>query len=107
MGAEHKSLGWWEPAWVASTCRTKQQPSEAPTPSCTQSVERKSAVNGEKVCQLKFVNLSMELELKEEAEIKEDMEEDMFADDVDLGDTFYFSTGEVIEMKKEDKDSKM
>ena len=49
----------------------------------------------------------MELELKDEAEVKEDMEEDMFADDVDLGDTFYFSTGEVIEMKKEDKDSKM
>ena len=58
---------------------------------------RKSAVNGEKVCQLKFVNLSMELELKEEADIKEDMEEDMFANDVDLGNTFNFNTGEVID----------
>ena len=28
--------------------------------------------------------------------------EDMFADDVDLGDTFDFSTGEVVEVKKEE-----
>ena len=48
--------------------------------------ERKSVENGEKVCQLKFENLSMELELKEEAEVKEDLEEDMFADDLDLRD---------------------
>ena len=68
--------------------------------------ERKSVENGEKVCQLKFENLSMELELKEEAEVKEDMEEDMFADDVDLGDTFDFSTAKVIEMKQEHIDSK-
>ena len=68
--------------------------------------ERKSVENGEKVCQLKFENLSMELELKE-VEVKEDMEEDMFAVDVDLWDTFDFSTGEVIEMKKEHIDSKI
>ena len=42
-------------------------------------------------------NLSMELELKE-VEVKEDMEEDMFA---------VFSTWEVIEMKKEHIDSKI
>ena len=48
--------------------------------------ERKSVENREKVCQLKFENLSMELELKEEAEVKEDLEEDMFADDLDLRD---------------------
>ena len=42
--------------------------------------ERKSVEIGEKVCQLKFENLSMELELKE-VEVKEDMEEDMFDDD--------------------------
>ena len=42
--------------------------------------ERKSVEIGEKVCQLKFENLSMELELKE-VKVKEDMEEDMFDDD--------------------------
>ena len=42
--------------------------------------ERKSVEIGEKVCQLKFENLSMELELKE-VEVKESMEEDMFDDD--------------------------
>ena len=47
--------------------------------------ERKSVENLEKVCQLKFKNMSMELELNEETEVKEDMEEDMFVDDVDLG----------------------
>ena len=31
--------------------------------------------------------------------------EDMFADDVDLGDTFDFSTGEVVEVKKEETNS--
>ena len=45
--------------------------------------DRKSVENGEKLCQLKFGNLSMEFELKE-VEVKEDMEEDMFAVDVDL-----------------------
>merc|ERR1719318_2410222 len=64
-----------------------------------------SVEDGEKVCQLKFENLSMELELKEE-EVKEDMDEDMFGDDVDLGDTFNFSTGEVVEMKNEQIDLK-
>jgi len=39
-----------------------------------------------KVCQLKFENLSMEMESKEE--VKNDTEEDMFADEIDLGDTF-------------------
>merc|ERR1719470_361338 len=45
----------------------------------------------------------MELPLKEE--VKEDMDEDMFGD-VDLGDTFNFSTGEVVEMKNEQIDLK-
>ena len=33
--------------------------------------------------------------------------EDMFADDVDLWDTFDFGTGEVVEVKKEETDSKV
>jgi hypothetical protein len=53
------------------------------------------ARRGEKVCQLKFENLSMELK----EELKEETEEDMFADDVDLEDTF--------EVKKEETDSKI
>ena len=43
------------------------------------------------------------MELKEE--VKGDTKEDMFADDVDLGDTFDFSTGEVVEVKKEETNS--
>jgi hypothetical protein len=50
------------------------------------------ARSGEKVCQLKFENLSMELK----EELKEVTEEDMFADDVDLEDTFDFSTREEV-----------
>ena len=44
------------------------------------------------------------MELKEE--LKEETEEDKFADDVDLRDTFDLS-GEAVEVKKEETDSKI
>jgi hypothetical protein len=37
--------------------------------------------------------------------VKGETIEDMFADDVDLGDTSDFSTGEVVEVKKEETNS--
>jgi len=75
---------------------------------CTEAqVKDTSLDNGDKdsdegkVCQLKFENLSMEMELKEE--VKNDTEEDMFADEIDLGDSFNLSTGEVVKQNLENE----
>ena len=43
---EHKSLGRWKPAWVASQSSPVQQPSEASTPSRTQSAVSHPSLNG-------------------------------------------------------------
>ena len=45
--------------------------------------------------------------MEQKEEVKGETEEDMFADDVDLWDTFDFGTGEVVEVKKEETDSKV